>query len=233
MSKLVLVRHGESRWNLDNRFTGWVDVPLSVNGIREAQLTAKKLKGISFDVAFTSKLTRAQSTLLIILSEQNRTGVFQHIGEGEYYKWTCASNRCSIHDIPILTDKRLNERYYGLLQGMDKKEAQKRYGQEKLFLWRRGYALRPPKGESLKQTFERVYPYFNKKILKRVKKGDDVLLTAHGNTLRAIMKKLEGISDKDIPFLDLPKGKPIMYEYKHGKCICMNPEDYSFKRPLR
>jgi 2,3-bisphosphoglycerate-dependent phosphoglycerate mutase len=233
MSKLVLVRHGESRWNLDNRFTGWVDVPLSANGIREAQATAKRLKRMNFDVAFTSRLTRAQSTLLIILSEQNRTGVFQHVGEGEYYKWTCSSNRCTKDDIPIYPDKRLNERYYGDLQGLDKAEANRVYGKQRVFLWRRGFTNKPPGGESLKMTFDRVYPYFSRTIMRRVRMGENVLLAAHGNTLRAIMMHLQRIKSADIPYLDLPQGKPIIYEYKKGRCVCMNPEDFTFKRPLR
>lgn len=235
MSYLVLVRHGESRWNLANKFTGWVDVPLSENGVHEAIRTARDLKQIDFDVAFTSKLERAKSTLLIILSQQNRTGIFLHDEDKKrkYYQWTKHSNKHNGKEIPIHTSELLNERYYGALQGLHKDEAEQRYGKEKLFHWRRSYTGRPPKGETLKETFERMFPYYRREIDSLLKKNKNVLLAGHGNTLRAIMKYLEKIDDHDIPFLELPEGKPIIYESKRGKCVCLNPHEYSFERPLR
>lgn len=233
MSKLVLARHGESRWNLSNRFTGWVDVPLSKNGIQEAHDCARQLNGINFDVAFTSELERAHGTLIIILSEQNRTGIFQHEGGKAFYEWTCESNRCSIDDIPIYSSELFNERYYGDLQGMIKDEAVKQFGKEQVFRWRRGYKDKPPNGESLEQAYKRMQPYYEARIEGALQEGENVLMVGHGNTLRAIMKRLEHISDEDIPFLDLPEGTPIFYDYEKGKYVCQNPESYSFNRPLR
>lgn len=233
MSYLVLVRHGESRWNRQNRFTGWVDVPLSAKGIREAQFSARQLKKIDFDVAFTSRLERAHATLLIILSLQDRTGVFQHAENGSHYRWKCRSNHCHVDEIPIFESETLNERYYGKLQGLYKSEAVKIYGKERVLKWRRGYASRPPGGESLKEALERVAPYFRKNIMSRLKKGKNVLLSGHGNTLRGVVKHLEHISDENIPFLDLPEGKPIIYRYTRGTCVCLTPELYRYDRPLR
>lgn len=233
MSKLVLVRHGESRWNLSGRFTGWVDVPLSKNGVQEAADCAKRLNGTNFDVAFTSNLERAHATLILILSEQDRTGVFQHEGEKSFYEWTCDSNRCSIDDIPIYKSELLNERYYGDLQGMMKEEAVKKYGKEQVLRWRRGFRDAPPKGESLEEAYERVLPYYNERIERALKEEKNVLLVGHGNTLRAIIKHLEHISDEEIPFLDLPEGTPIFYTFAEGECTCQNPESLTFNRPLR
>lgn len=234
MSRLVLVRHGESRWNLSNRFTGWVDVPLSENGVREAVQTAKDLQAIDFDVAYSSRLERAQSTLIIILSQQDRTGVFLHDEDpGQaYYRWTKVSNRRNNHEIPIHTHTALNERFYGTLQGMNKKEAVKKYGKERVFHWRRGFSDRPPHGESLEDVTKRVIPYLKATALKDLRKNRDVLVTAHGNTLRAIIMHLEGITPEEVPFLDLPKGRPISYRFARGK---LRREDggLSFNRPLR
>jgi 2,3-bisphosphoglycerate-dependent phosphoglycerate mutase len=232
MSVLVLVRHGESRWNVTNRFTGWIDVPLSLAGVREAEECAKHCTQYDFDAAFTSKLERARSTLTIILTRQNRTGVIQHENESTRYRWICDGDRCLPDDIPIFDSESLNERYYGVLQGMNKKEVERKYGKEQVLEWRRGYLARPPKGESLKEAHDRMHPYLIRKILPRVRKGQNILVTAHGNTLRAAIKHLENISDADIAFVDLPEAKPIVYEWKNGKFRHVKGE-YSFNRPLR
>jgi len=232
MAVLVLVRHGESRWNLSNRFTGWVDVPLSLNGVREAQACAKHCAKYDYDAAFTSKLQRAQSTISIILTRQNRTGIFQHEGNGKHYRWSCESNKCLPDDIPIYDSESLNERYYGVLQGMDKKAAEEKYGIEKLFKWRRGYKDRPPKGESLEDAHARMHPYLVRNILPKVRKGGNILLTAHGNTLRAAIKHLEGISDHDIARIDLPEAEPLVYEFRRGGFKRIEGE-YRLDRPLR
>lgn len=232
MSHLVLVRHGESRWNLCNRFTGWVDVPLSENGVIEAQQCAKHCKSFNFSSAFTSRLQRAQATSLIILSQQNRTGIFQHRNDPRYSRWIRLSNQCGGDDIPIFADAALNERYYGALQGMDKKDAERKYGAEKVTAWRRGYSERPPRGESLKDAHARIHPYLVKNILTRVRKGEDVLMTAHGNTLRAAIKHLEALSSETIAFIDLPQGMPLIYEYRRGKYKRVAGE-YQMNRPLR
>lgn len=232
MSYLVLVRHGESRWNVGNRFTGWVDVPLTAKGIREAVRCSMHCRAFDFDAAFTSNLERAQSTLLIILSLQNRTGIFQHEGQGKHYRWFCTSNKCLPNDIPIFESEALNERYYGKLQGMEKHAAERRYGKAKALAWRRGYADRPPGGESLKDTFARAFPYLSRRVLARVKRGENVLLVGHGNTLRATIKSLEGISDHDIALVDLPEGRPIVYEVRRGTFTRVKGS-YRFNRPLR
>lgn len=232
MGSLILVRHGESRWNLDNRFTGWVDVPLSEEGIREAQACAMHCKKYDYTSAFTSMLSRAQATLLVILSQQNRTGIFQHPDDSQYAKWIRASNRHNGDGIPVYMDHRLNERYYGALQGMEKDTAEKKFGTEQVITWRRGYLEQPPGGESLKDAHERMHPYLVRAILPRVRKGENVLLVAHGNTLRAAIKHIEEISEEDIAFIDLPKAKPIVYGYRAGKYTRIGGE-YTFKRPLR
>ncbi len=233
MGHLVLVRHGESRWNKCNRFTGWVDVPLSGEGIREAGLCAKHCQEFDFSAAFTSKLERAHSTLNIILARQNRTGIVQHEHDQKFYKWQKYSNGCGTDDIPVVESTDLNERYYGSLQGMEKGEAEKKYGVQRVLEWRRGYEARPPGGgESLKETFARVHPFFIKNILPRVRRSEDVLVVAHGNTLRAMIKHLEGISEVDIAFVDLPKAKPIVYKFHAGKFV-RRAGEYHFNRPLR
>lgn len=232
MGTLVLVRHGESRWNVSGRFTGWVDVPLSEKGVHEAERCAEHCKEYDFDVAFTSALERAHATLLIILSRQNRTGIIQHEGDHPHYKWRCYSNKCDGKDIPVFESEALNERYYGLLQGMDKKEAVKIYGREKVFAWRRGYVAKPPRGESMKDAFERTWPYFEKKIMPRIRRGETVMIAGHGNTLRAMIKRLEKISDDAISRLDLPEAKPVAYDYHKGKWTRIE-DGYTFDRPLR
>ena len=232
MGILVLVRHGESRWNLCNRFTGWVDVPLSEKGIKEAEQCAEHCKHYKYSAAFTSRLTRAQETLLIILSKQNRTGVFQHEADARYSKWIKGSNRGSGSDIPVFASSALNERYYGLLQGLEKGAAEKKYGKEQVRSWRRGYTNRPPRGETLEEAHARMHPYLVKEILSRVRKGENVLVTAHGNTLRAAIKHLEGISDEQIALVDLPEAKPLIYEYRRGRFVRIEGE-YKLDRPLR
>lgn len=232
MGTLVIVRHGESRWNLCNRFTGWVDVPLSEQGVKEAQACARHCAAFDFDAAFTSNLERAQETLLIILSLQGRTAVVQHENDKRYSRWLRKSNSCSTGDIPVFRSAVLNERYYGALQGMDKKSAEKKYGKEKVLHWRRGYDDRPPGGETLRETFERSQPYVARNILSRVRRGETILLAGHGNTLRASIKHLERISDNDALFIDLPEAEPIVYTYHKGRFVRASGA-YQFHRPLR
>lgn len=215
MAKLFLVRHGESRWNEANRFTGWVDVPLSSDGIKEALKAASELKKEQIDVAFTSTLERSQETLLIILSEQDQTGIFQHTS-GKEKKWS--NHKAKKKDeIPVHVNWRLNERYYGDLQGLNKDSARKKWGRHKVFTWRRSWDTKPPGGESLKDTSKRVLPYFKKEIMPLLKKRKNVLVAGHGNSLRAIIKFIENISEEDVPFLEVPTGKPLTYEYKYKK----------------
>jgi 2,3-bisphosphoglycerate-dependent phosphoglycerate mutase len=196
--KLVLVRHGQSQWNLENRFTGWVDVPLTPLGEREAQAAGQALKGIRFDQAFTSNLKRAQNTLRHVLEQLGQT------------------------DLPTTQDQALNERHYGALQGLDKAETAKKYGEEQVHIWRRSYDVPPPKdksdlnpegiSESLKDTAARTLPYFRDAILPLVKQGKNVLVAAHGNSLRSIVMELDSMTKEQVLELNIPTGSPIIYE---------------------
>lgn len=232
MSTLVLVRHGESRWNVCHRFTGWVDVPLSESGILEAQQCALHCKQFEFNAAFTSRLERAHATLLMILAQQDRTGIVQHDHDPRYSKWVKASNHCGGNDIPVFQSDQLNERYYGTLQGMEKGTAERKFGKHQVLEWRRGYAERPPGGESLKDTFERMHPYYVRHIQSRLRKGETVLVSGHGNTLRSLIKFIEKISDQDIPLVDLPEAQPLVYTYARGRYE-RTAGHYEYDRPLR
>ena len=196
MSKLVLIRHGESQWNLENRFTGWVDVPLSPKGIDEAKAAGKKLAGFTFDRAFSSVLARANETLRIVLEAIGQT------------------------TIPIERDKALNERMYGELQGLNKAETAQKYGDEQVKIWRRSYDVRPPGGESLKDTAERVLPYYDSRIKPYLLKGNTILIAAHGNSLRALVMRLEQLTREQVLELNIPTGAPLLYELDNdGKVL--------------
>jgi 2,3-bisphosphoglycerate-dependent phosphoglycerate mutase len=188
MARLILLRHGESQWNLENRFTGWVDVPLSPRGIQEAQDAGVKLKGFTFDRAFTSVLSRANETLRLVLEAVGQTG------------------------IPVEKDKALNERMYGDLQGLNKAETAQKYGEAQVKIWRRSYDVKPPGGESLKDTAERVLPYFETKIKPYLFKGETILIAAHGNSLRALVMQLEQLTREQVLELNIPTGAPLLYE---------------------
>ncbi|MCK6492924.1 MAG: 2,3-bisphosphoglycerate-dependent phosphoglycerate mutase [Nitrospira sp.] len=196
MSKLVLIRHGESQWNLENRFTGWVDVPLSPKGIEEAKAAGKKLTGYTFDRAFSSVLARANETLRLILETIGQTA------------------------IPVEKDKALNERMYGELQGLNKAETAKKYGDEQVKIWRRSYDVRPPGGESLQDTAERVLPYYESRIKPHVLKGETILIAAHGNSLRALVMQLDQLTKEQVLELNIPTGAPLLYELDdNGKVL--------------
>jgi 2,3-bisphosphoglycerate-dependent phosphoglycerate mutase len=188
-SLLVMVRHGQSQYNLENRFTGNVDVPLTDLGRQEAYRAGEQLKSFHFDVAYTSTLVRAQESLTIILKALGET------------------------NIPVYKDAALNERMYGDLQGLNKADILKQYGEEQFNLWRRSYAVQPPNGESLKDTEARALPYFTKEIEAQLMTGKNVLIVAHGNSLRTIIKTLEHISDEDIPHRELSTGVPEVYSF--------------------
>lgn len=196
MARLILLRHGESQWNLENRFTGWVDVPLSPRGIQEAKNAGEKLRSFRFDRAFTSVLTRAIETLRLVL---------ETIGQ---------------MNIPIEKDKALNERMYGELQGLNKADTAKKYGDEQVKIWRRSYDIRPPGGESLKDTADRVLPYYESKIKPCVLAGETILIAAHGNSLRALVMQLERLSKEQVLELNIPTGAPLLYEFdKNGMVV--------------
>jgi len=187
MPTLVLVRHGQSQWNLENRFTGWVDVPLSAQGEQEAARAGALLTDYHFDVAFTSALQRAQNTLRIMLQEMGR------------------------EDLPVIANQALNERMYGMLQGLNKAETAERYGDEQVLIWRRSYDVAPPEGESLKDTAARVIPYVTQEILPLLRSGKNVLVAAHGNSLRALVMQLEGMSPAEILQFEIPTAVPRVY----------------------
>jgi 2,3-bisphosphoglycerate-dependent phosphoglycerate mutase len=186
---LVMVRHGESEWNKLNLFTGWKDPDLSEKGVAEARMAGRRLKaeGFHFDVAFTSALIRAQHTLTLMLEELGQTG------------------------LATIEDERLNERDYGDLCGLNKDDARKRWGEAQVHIWRRSYDIPPPGGESLKDTAERVLPYYESTIWPEVKAGRNVLIAAHGNSLRALIMKLEKLSGEAIIKRELGTGVPIVY----------------------
>jgi 2,3-bisphosphoglycerate-dependent phosphoglycerate mutase len=187
MEKLFLVRHGQSLWNLENRFTGWKDIDITEAGIEEAKKAGLALKGEKIDIAFTSALIRAQHTLSIILNE---------IGSP---------------NIPVIKDKALNERSYGNLEGLDKAETALKYGDEQVHIWRRSYDVIPPGGESLKDTYNRVIPYFENQIRPLLKQGENVLIVAHGNSLRALIMYLEHLSPEEILEREIVTGSPLTY----------------------
>lgn len=189
MAKLFLVRHGQSQWNLENRFTGWVDVDITEAGKEEARKAGKFLKNEQIDIAFTSALIRAQHTLDIIL---------EVIGETA---------------IPVVKDKALNERSYGDLSGLNKAETAKKFGEEQVHIWRRSYDVAPPGGESLKDTRDRVIPYYEQYIRPELAADKNVLVVAHGNSLRALIMYLENLSPDEILKREIATGQPITYRF--------------------
>lgn len=232
MTYLILVRHGESRWNAEKRFTGWIDVPLTQKGIDEALQTATELEGYSLDVAFTSNLHRARETLLLILSHQQYTGIFQHSSERHHDRYA-HQPYSRTQEIPLFTSDLLNERYYGSLQGMKKSVAARTYGKKQVFAWRRGWDDKPPgNGESIKETYRRTLRYVQQHIFPQLEDGKNVLLVGHGTCLRTIVKYIEEIPDEKIPFVELPNAQPIIYKRSRSGFIRIN-ESLSYTRPLR
>ena len=188
---LILVRHGQSEWNAKNLFTGWKDPGLTDQGVSEAKNAGKLIseQNIEFDIMYTSMLSRAQKTGDIIL------GILNH------------------KEIPIIKNEALNERHYGSLAGLNKDDARKKWGEEQVHIWRRSFDIPPPDGESLKDTADRVLPYFEAEIMPKVVSGSSILIAAHGNSLRALIMKLDSISPEDIVKLEIPTGAPIQYEF--------------------
>ena len=188
---LILVRHGQSEWNAKNLFTGWKDPGLTNQGVSEAKNAGKLIleQNIEFDVMYTSMLSRAQKTGDIILKILNHK------------------------EIPIIKNEALNERHYGSLAGLNKDDARRKWGDEQVHIWRRSFDIPPPDGESLKDTADRVLPYFETEIMPKVISGSSILIAAHGNSLRALIMKLDSISSEDIVELEIPTGAPIQYEF--------------------
>ncbi len=227
--KLVIVRHGQSRFNQLNIFTGWLDVPLSEQGIKEAHTVAAHCEHFDYDAVFTSSLKRAHETLSVILSKQNKIGVFLHEGSSQYNIPDNLDPELSNKILEVYSDEALNERDYGVLQGMNKKRAAQIYGELQVFKWRRGFSDKPPRGESLKDVYERVVPYIEKKVMPRLERGETILMVSHGNTLRAVVKYLENIEDDKVPYVNLPLGYPLAYEYDGGE-VKRIEGDYIFEK---
>ncbi|MDY6943827.1 MAG: 2,3-diphosphoglycerate-dependent phosphoglycerate mutase [Pseudomonadota bacterium] len=207
---LVLIRHGQSAWNAQNRFTGWVDVPLTEAGWKEAEMAGHKLANYRFDAAFTSHLQRAICTLQVVLRENQsgNTPIFipaDNTVPRESYQPRDGEFPVHMHITALA------ERHYGDLQGLNKDEVKSKHGEEQFKKWRRGFDTPPPNGESLKDTCERVRPYFESHIRPRLNDNQTLLISAHGNSLRALTKDLEGISDEEIVGLEIPTGVPIVY----------------------
>lgn len=219
MPLLVLIRHGQSQWNLENRFTGWVDVPLSLQGQQEALKAGEKIANLNFDLAYTSTLSRAQQTLFLACSQGKRgkTPIMQH-NSGRPQDWSHHTGD-ETTELPVIQSEAINERYYGDLQGLNKAETAEKFGKEQVHIWRRSYDTPPPNGESLKDTLERVLPYFQQEIEPKLQQGKNILVAAHGNSLRAMIKYLENISDEEIPSLEIPTGVPIKYVIERGKVV--------------
>jgi 2,3-bisphosphoglycerate-dependent phosphoglycerate mutase len=199
---LVLTRHGQSEWNLKNLFTGWKDVGLTETGIAEARAAGRKLKaqGIGFDIGFTSALKRAQDTMTIMLEEMG------------------------LSSVPVIRDVALNERDYGELAGLNKDDARKRWGDEQVHRWRRSYDVAPPGGESLRDTAARVLPYYLWEILPRVLRGERVLVTAHGNSLRALVMVLDRLGPTEIVARELATGVPLLYRLNADATVAQHCE---------
>ena len=190
MGQLILVRHGQSKWNQQNLFTGWRDPDLTERGIAEARNAGRALKaeGITFTIAFTSELMRAQKTCALLLEEQGQS------------------------DLQTIRNVALNERDYGDLSGLNKDDAREKWGEEQVHIWRRSFDTPPPGGESLKDTAERVLPYFNNTIMPRIRAGENVLVAAHGNSLRALVMVLDGLGETEITQVNIATGEPYIYD---------------------
>ena len=190
MSQLILVRHGQSEWNRQNLFTGWRDPDLTERGVTEARNAGRALKaeGITFTIAFTSELMRAQKTCALLLEEQGQS------------------------DLQTIRNVALNERDYGDLSGLNKDDAREKWGEEQVHIWRRSFDTPPPGGESLKDTAERVLPYFNDTVMPRIRAGENVLVAAHGNSLRALVMVLDGLGETEITQVNIATGEPYIYD---------------------
>ena len=219
ISKLILLRHGQSEWNKRNLFTGWVDVPLSREGIEEARKAGKRFSAIPFDCIFTSSLIRSQLTAMIAMSEhkEGKTPIFQSHAGGKRQDWNAIYNeKMKQETLPVFTAWEINERMYGELQGFDKDEMRQKYGKEQIKIWRRSFEVAPPNGESLEMTAKRSIPYFQKVIFPYIKRGKNVLVSAHGNSLRSIVMYLENLSKEEVLQLEIPTGHPLCYSYFEG-----------------
>ena len=217
-AKLILLRHGASLWNEKNIFTGWVDIPLSSKGIEESFKAGKKIAHMPIDLIFTSTLIRAQMTAMLAMSVHDGDLVPCVIhSEGKLKEWAeIYSEETKKSCIPVYTAWQLNERMYGKLQGMNKDEMRKKYGEDQVHVWRRSYDQAPPEGESLEMTAARSIPYFQEKIVPLLKQGKNILISAHGNSLRSIVMLLDKLSKEEVVKLEMATGDPVIYTFESG-----------------
>lgn len=219
MSRLILLRHGESVWNKRNLFTGWVDVPLSQKGIEEALSAGDLIKDIAVDFIFTTPLIRASMTAMLAMSRHNsgKVPVVMHHEGSKLAEWgKIFSTETMKSCIPTFYCWQLNERMYGELQGLNKKELAEKFGKEQVQIWRRSYNTPPPNGESLEMTAARTIPFFEEAIVPSLQQGSNVFVCAHGNSLRSIIMDIDGLSQEEVVSLEIPTGVPIYYGYENG-----------------
>lgn len=204
MNHLIITRHGQSQWNLENRFTGWEDVDLTDVGVAEAKRAGVLLKGFQIDAVYSSTLKRALRTVELALDSAAAAGAdLDHLRDGD--RWN------------VIQHDDLRERHYGDLVGLNKAETAEKYGDEQVHLWRRGFEVRPPNGESLADVVERVRPYYESEIAPQIAAGRNLLVSAHGNSLRALLLILGEYSQEEIPGVELPTGRPLVFEFENGK----------------
>jgi 2,3-bisphosphoglycerate-dependent phosphoglycerate mutase len=219
MAKLILMRHGQSQWNLYNLFTGWVDIPLSPKGVEESLEGGRIIKDEPIDLIFTSSLIRAQMTAMLAMTvhHSGKVPVIMHPGEGFLEEWAgIYSEETLAQTIPVIRAWQLNERMYGELQGVNKADMAEKYGAEQVHIWRRSFDVPPPNGESLEMTAARSIPYFDEVIVPYLAEGKNIFIAAHGNSLRSIMMELDGLTKEEVVSLELATGLPVIYEYQQG-----------------
>ena len=213
MTLLILLRHGQSVWNQKNLFTGWVDIPLSQRGIQEALAAGDIIKILPIDYIFTSTLVRSLMTALLAMTNHLSQKIPYIVHEERPDMSRIYSEKEAQQMIPLFQSSALNERMYGELQGKNKQEVAKQFGEEQVKLWRRSYRIAPPQGESLFDTGQRTLPYFQERILPLIQQGKNIFISAHGNSLRSLIMDLEKLTEEEVLSLELPTGKPIVYEW--------------------
>jgi 2,3-bisphosphoglycerate-dependent phosphoglycerate mutase len=216
MNHLILLRHGQSEWNKRDIFTGWIDIPLSLEGVQEALEAGRKLQNYPIDCIYTSTLIRGIMTAMLVMNvhSSGKVPAIIHSEEGQFQEWfTCHEPGIKDQLVPVVCAWQLNERMYGQLQGKNKQTMRQTYGEEQVQRWRRSFSEAPPAGESLKMTAERSIPYFEQEILPQLEKGKNVLVAAHGNSLRSIVMKLDNLSEEQVLGLEIPTGTLLIYEY--------------------
>lgn len=221
MAKLILLRHGQSALNQHNVFTGWIDVPLTEKGVEECLKVGKEIAHVPIDIIFSSALIRAQMSAMLVMSvhKGEKIPYIVHPGQEEKEEWSQNYTPDKEKYIPMYTAWQLNERMYGKLQGLNKQEMKEKFGEEQVHLWRRSFDVAPPGGESLEMTAKRSIPYFQENIFPLLKEGKNVLISAHGNSLRSIVMFLENLSKEALLKLEIPTGAALTYTYNAGKFL--------------